>query len=79
MELQSFKRGVLKRILVKEGEEVPVGKAHITFTFDHRVVNGFHAALFVKHRKGPKAYAFFAKLYSLLFKLLFSKAHLCVR
>jgi len=27
------------------------GKAHITFTFDHRVVNGFHAALFVKHLK----------------------------
>ncbi len=27
------------------------GKTHITFTFDHRVVNGFHAALFVKHLK----------------------------
>ncbi|MFN3471439.1 MAG: dihydrolipoamide acetyltransferase family protein [Aquificaceae bacterium] len=27
------------------------GKAHIAFTFDHRVVNGFHAALFVKHLK----------------------------
>lgn len=27
------------------------GKAHITFTFDHRIVNGFHSALFVKHLK----------------------------
>lgn len=27
------------------------GKAHITFTFEHRIVNGFHAALFVKHIK----------------------------
>ncbi|MEN3029095.1 MAG: dihydrolipoamide acetyltransferase family protein [Aquificaceae bacterium] len=27
------------------------GRAHITFTFDHRVVNGFHGALFVKHLK----------------------------
>lgn len=27
------------------------GRAHITFTFDHRIVNGFHSALFVKHLK----------------------------
>ncbi|MCX8164423.1 MAG: 2-oxo acid dehydrogenase subunit E2, partial [Aquificaceae bacterium] len=27
------------------------GATHITFTFDHRVVNGFHGALFVKHIK----------------------------
>ncbi len=27
------------------------GKAHVSFTFDHRVVNGFHSALFVKHLK----------------------------
>lgn len=27
------------------------GRVHATFAFDHRVVNGFHAALFVKHLK----------------------------
>lgn len=37
--------------IIAVGMQDEEGKAHMTFTFDHRVVNGFHAALFVKHLK----------------------------
>ncbi|MCX8026216.1 MAG: 2-oxo acid dehydrogenase subunit E2, partial [Thermanaerothrix sp.] len=37
--------------IIAVGVQDQEGKAHINFTFDHRVVNGFHAALFVKHLK----------------------------
>lgn len=37
--------------IIAVGMQDEEGKAHITFTFDHRVVNGLHGALFVKHLK----------------------------
>ncbi|MDW8032907.1 MAG: dihydrolipoamide acetyltransferase family protein [Aquificaceae bacterium] len=37
--------------IIAVGMQDEKGMAHITFTFDHRVVNGFHGALFVKHLK----------------------------
>ncbi len=37
--------------IIAVGMQDQEGKAHLTFTFDHRVVNGSTAALFVKHLK----------------------------
>jgi len=37
--------------IIAVGMQEEDGKTHITFTFDHRVVNGLHGALFVKHLK----------------------------
>ena len=37
--------------IIAVGMQEGDGKTHMTFTFDHRVINGFHGALFVKHLK----------------------------